>query len=98
MRKKVLLAILGLFFASAMFSKDYIVSTKHTSLIFKAEKGEKSIFQYYGSKIDNISDVYNAGLNMNMETYPAFGLNNKLEKVVAIIQPDGNMSLDLVVG
>ncbi len=97
MRKKVLLAILGLFFASAMFSKDYIVSTKHTSLIFKAEKGEKSIFQYYGSKIDNISDVYNAGLNMNMETYPAFGLNNKLEKVVAITQPDGNMSLDLVV-
>lgn len=97
MRKKVLLAILGLSFTSVVFSKDYVVSTQNTSLIFKAEKGKKSIFQYYGSKIDNISDVYNAGLNMNIETYPAFGLNNKLEKVVAITQPDGNMSLDLVV-
>lgn len=34
---------------------------------------------------------------MQMETYPAFGLNTSHEKVVAITQPDGNMSLDLVV-
>lgn len=97
MLKRILFTTIGLFFVSTIFSKDYIVSTKNTSLVFKAEKGSKSIFQYYGSKIDSISDIYNAGLNMQMETYPAFGLNTSHEKVVAITHPDGNMSLDLVV-
>lgn len=97
MLKRILFTTIGLFFVSTIFSKDYIVSTKNTSLVFKAEKGSKSIFQYYGSKIDSISDIYNAGLNMQMETYPAFGLNTSHEKVVAITQPDGNMTLDLVV-
>lgn len=97
MLKKILFTTIGLFFVSTIYSKDYIVKTKNTSLVFKAEKGSKPIFQYYGSKIDSISDIYNAGLNMQMETYPAFGLNTSHEKVVAITQPDGNMSLDLVV-
>lgn len=97
MLKKILFTTIGLLFVSTTFSKDYIVSTKNTSLVFKAEKGSKSMFQYYGSKIDSISDIYNAGLNMQIETYPAFGLNTSHEKVVAITQPDGNMSLDLTV-
>ena len=68
MIKRLLFTTLCLLAASASFPKDYIVSTPNTSLVFKAEKGEKSIFQYYGSKIDSISDVYNAGLNMGVET------------------------------
>lgn len=97
MIKRLLFTTLCLLAASASFPKDYIVSTPNTSLVFKAEKGEKSIFQYYGSKIDSISDVYNAGLNMGVETCPAFGLNTNFEKIVAITQPDGNMSFDLAV-
>lgn len=98
MKTKQLLSALGLLLiCSSAFSKDYIVSTKNSSLVIKAEKGGKSLFQYYGSKIENAKEIYNAGLNMGVETYPAFGLNTNFEKVVAITQADGNMTLDLIV-
>lgn len=97
MIKKLFLTTISFLVFSSVYSKDYVVSTPNTSLVFKAEKGGKSIFQYYGSRIDDTSDIYNAGLNMEVETYPAFGLNTNFEKAVAITQSDGNMSLDLIV-
>lgn len=80
-------------------AKDYLVSTRNTSMLISANIGEKSKIQYYGSNIsDNeIQSIYDSGLAMNADSYPAFGLNTSGEKAVAVTHADGNMSLDLVV-
>jgi alpha-galactosidase len=52
-----------------------------------------------GVSIDpgQIQSIYDAGLVLNANSYPAFGLQTVGEKAIAITQPDGNMSLDLAV-
>ncbi len=44
---------------------------------------------------EQVQHVYDAGLALNSESYPAFGLRSLGEKAVAMTQLDGNMSLDL---
>ncbi len=82
-----------------LLAQDYLVSTPNTSLLLTATPGEKSKFQYYGSRIgkEDIPSVYNSGLAFGVESYPTFGLNTPGEKAMAVTHPDGNMSLDLVV-
>ena len=64
-----------------------------------ANAGEPSKMQYYGVSIapGQIQSIYDAGLVLNANSYPAFGLQTVGEKAIAITQPDGNMSLDLAV-
>lgn len=83
--------------SSSLFAKDYLISTARTSLLISAEPGEKSKIQYYGELITpgQIQQVYDAGLALQAESYPAFGLRSLGEKAIAMTQPDGNMSLDL---
>lgn len=96
--KYVLLAAMGLL-SSSLFAKDYLISTPETSLLITANVGEKSKIQYYGVAIspNQIQSIYDTGLALNAESYPAFGLQTVGEKAIAITQPDGNMSLDLAV-
>lgn len=70
--KKNIVMLCLLTFAASSFGKDYLISTSTTSLLLSAEKGQKSKIQYYGTRIDDVKDVYNSGLNMNYESYPAF--------------------------
>lgn len=80
-------------------AKDYLISTNQTSLLIKADQGQMSSIQYYGSRIDakDISSVYDAGQAFWSNSYPAFGLHSWGEKAIEVVLPDGNMSLDLVV-
>lgn len=93
-----LLITLGLF-SSSLPAQDYLVSTPNTSLMIKATPGEKVKIQYYGSKIgvNDIQSIYNTGVAFNADGYPTFGLQTMGEKAMAVTQPDGNMSLDLMV-
>ena len=88
---------MAMLLSSSLFAKDYLISTPRTSLLISAEAGEKSKIQYYGVAItpEQIQHIYDAGLALNSESYPAFGLRSLGEKAIAMIQPDGNMSLDL---
>lgn len=95
--KKNIVMLCLLTFAASSFGKDYLISTSKTSLLLSAEKGQKAKIQYYGTRIDDAKDVYNSGLNMNYESYPAFGLDCIKEKAIAVTHDDGNMSLDLYV-
>ena len=95
--KKNIFTLCLLALSVSSFSKDYLISTPKTSFLFSAEKGQKSKVQYYGTRIDDVKDVYNSGLNMNYESYPAFGLDCIKEKAIAVTHNDGNMSLDLFV-
>ena len=79
------------------WADNYIVSTPHTSLVVTADKGKAPLFQFYGSKVTNAQKVFDAGMALKQPSYPAFGLHTDGEKAVTIQQPDGNMTLDLVV-
>lgn len=79
------------------WADNYIVSTPHTSLVVTADKGKAPLFQFYGSKVTNAQEVFDAGMALKQPSYPAFGLHTEGEKAVTIQQPDGNMTLDLVV-
>lgn len=83
--------------SSSIWAKDYLISTPRTSMLITANEGEKSKIQYYGTRLSDVNDVYDLGVNLNAESYPAFGLRSMGEKAVAITHADGNMSLDLVV-
>ena len=97
--KQSLIAAIGLLLSSSLFAKDYLISTSKTSLLITANAGEPSKMQYYGVSIapGQIQSIYDAGLVLNANSYPAFGLQTVGEKAIAITQPDGNMSLDLAV-
>lgn len=93
------LLLLGALSAGTLSAKDYLVSTRHTSLLIKADEGKQARFQYYGTRIaeNEIDDIYNAGLAYWAETYPCFGISSYGEKAFAVAHSDGNMSVDLVV-
>lgn len=93
------LLLLGALSAGTLAAKDYLVSTRHTSLLIKADEGKQARFQYYGTKIaeNEIDGIYNAGLAYWAETYPCFGISSYGEKAFAVAHSDGNMSVDLVV-
>ena len=97
--KQSLIAAIGLLLSSSLFAKDYLISTSKTSLLITANAGEPSKMQYYGVSIapGQIQSIYDAGLVLNANSYPAFGLQTVGEKAIAITQLDGNMSLDLAV-
>lgn len=93
------LLLLGALSAGALSAKDYLVSTRHTSLLIKADEGKQARFQYYGTRIaeNEIDGIYDAGLAYWAETYPCFGISSYGEKAFAVAHSDGNMSVDLVV-
>ena len=99
MKTKLLLILTLGTCACGLHAKDYLISTPNTSLLITATPGEKSKFQYYGSRISeqDIQGVYDSGLGFGVESYPVFGLNTPGERAMAVAHPDGNMSLDLVV-
>lgn len=99
MKTKIYFLITSIFFSSSLLAKDYLISTLNTSLLVKAVPGEKVKTQYYGSRIslNDIQSVYDAGIAFEADSYPTFGLQTMGEKAMAATQPDGNMSLDLVV-
>ena len=98
MKKTVLLSFL-LMTASAISAENYLISTGKTSLLITAEKGGKPMYQYYGSRIGQteIQGIFDAGLALNAETYPAFGVKTANEKAIAVQHNDGNMTLDLAI-
>ena len=99
MKTKLLLILTLGTCACGLHAKDYLISTPNTSLLITATPGEKSKFQYYGSRISeqDIQGVYDSGLVFGVESYPVFGLTTPGERAMAVAHPDGNMSLDLVV-
>lgn len=93
----LLLSLLSCSFVAK--AENYLLSTPNTSLVITADKGEKSLFQYYGVRLEqkDIQGIFDTGMALNTETYPTFGINSYGEKAIQISFPDGNMSLDLFV-
>ena len=96
--KSLLIVALGVL-SGNLSAKDYLLSTPNTSLLITANPGEKSKYQYYGSRISekDIQGIYDSSLAFGVESYPVFGVNTAGERAMAVTHADGNMSLDLVV-
>lgn len=100
MKKSIIYSVLmGLLAAGNVSAKDYLISTRNTSLVISADEGEMSKFQYYGIKLseNEVSGIYDAGIAFNSESYPAFGIRSGGEKAFSVTHNDGNMSVDLAV-
>ena len=84
-------------------ARDYVVQTPRTSLVLNVEEGKKPLWVYYGSRVEasQTEQLRSAGLALERESYPAFGLIESMdklgEKAMAVTHADGNMSLDLAV-
>ena len=97
--KMLLALVLGASLSGQSFAKDYLISTPNTSLLLTAEPGHKSMFRYYGSRIEtaDIQSIYASGRAFGSQSYPVFGISTSGERAMAVIHADGNPSLDLVV-
>lgn len=93
----LLLIVWGAF--SSANAQDYLISTPNTSLLLTAKPGETARVQYYGTRIekDRIQQIYDAGLALRSESYPAFGIHSYNDKAIQVTHVDGNMSLEMVV-
>lgn len=97
---KIVKTILLLFFAPAVLygtSVDEIITieTKNTIMLFTGHPGKKFLFQFYGDKVNDASQVIRSMTGMNEEVYPAFGIECSKEKALQVTHSDGNMSADL---
>ena len=92
-----LVAVFGC--GTASMAKDYVLSTGHTSIVVNADVKKKAYIQYYGTRLDgdHTGGLYDAGLALWSDSYPAFGIHSGGEKALALTHPDGNMSTDLAV-
>lgn len=97
--KKVFMFLLLFMSVGTIHGENYLISTQNTSLLITAENGQKPKYQYYGSRIEptDIQGIFDAGLALDVDAYPAFGVNTANEKAIAVMHNDGNMTLDLAV-
>ena len=97
--KKLFMFFSLLLAVGAVSAENYLISTAKTSLLVTANEGERPKYQYYGARIEkgDIQGIFDSGLALDVESYPAFGLKTANEKAIAVQHNDGNMTLDLAV-
>ena len=97
--KKLFMFFSLLLAAGAANAENYLISTAKTSLLVTATDGERPKYQYYGARIEqsDVQGIFDSGLALDVESYPAFGLKTANEKAIAVQHNDGNMTLDLAV-
>lgn len=83
----------------ARSQQDVLISTKNTSLLLLAKKGEPLKFAYYGDRIagDEVGEVWKAGIAYDRHAYPSFNSWCPEECAILVQHADGDISLDLVV-
>ena len=97
--KKLFMFFSLLLAAGVANAENYLISTAKTSLLVTATEGERPKYQYYGARIEqsDVQGIFDSGLALDVESYPAFGLKTANEKAIAVQHNDGNMTLDLAV-
>lgn len=95
-RQILLLAVLTLCVAGIAHAEDILISTPSTSMLLKADVGQPLHFSYYGERITDVNQVYDAS-SLWEEAYPAFGRGCLDITALSVRHADGNMSTELVV-
>ncbi len=73
----------------------YVVETKNNVMVFTGTIDGKFNFQYYGQKVNDVTQIVKSGIGLNEDAYPAFGLECTEEKALQVTHSDGNLSVDL---
>ena len=94
--KNLFIILTLLLFTSSVYAEEFLLSTPRTSLLLTGEKDGQLYLHYFGRRVLDPSDIWNSGNGMlYREAYPQFGLDCTLEPAMAVMYPDGNLSLDL---
>lgn len=94
--KNLFIILTLLLFTSSVCAEEFLLSTPRTSLLLTGEKDGQLCLHYFGRRVNDPADIWNSGNGMlHREAYPQFGLDCTLEPAMAVMYPDGNLSLDL---
>lgn len=91
----VLLLSVANFMCAEIPKGTFLVETENTMMVFSGKPDGKFFFQYYGTRLDDVSLIEKSGIGANMEAYPTFGIECREEKALQVTHADGNMSVDL---
>lgn len=82
----------------AKLEQDVLISTRNTSLLLLAKKGEPVRFAYYGERLadEEATQIWQLGISENRIAYPSFSSWPPEEYTVSAQHADGSISLDLV--
>ena len=91
------LSLLFIMFSSLVqANKRIVVSTCNTQMIFSVNEKDELKYDYYGLRLSDINDIFNAKINHDVEAFKGYGLRSN-DGVVAIraTHGDGNSSVVL---
>lgn len=84
--------------APSLSAKLVKIDTKSTTMLLDAVKGKKLKYMYYGTLLsDSDTAAIRAAVGKGQNAYPDYGMLGPDETAIAMIQPDGNRTLNLVV-
>lgn len=92
---KKLLILAALLTTATAWADDISVSTPQTTLLLSYTEGQPLHFAYYGERVEQTTDVYDA-YSMWEDAYPAFGRGLLDPTALSVTHADGNMSTELV--
>ncbi len=75
--------------------ENIVVNTNSTQMVLKVDKSKNLKFEYYGTKLKAIDDLFNANANSNVDAYPAFGLNPDKAIAIRVKHADNDLTLVL---
>lgn len=95
--KRAILAAVMCAAAISVSAENIDISTKSTTLLLEAEKGQELKILYYGPKLSSTDLQAVENTAQKLSAYPVYGLNCPAEAALSVTHADGNMTLQLVV-
>lgn len=78
-------------------AEEILLSTRTSSLLVSADKGQVPRFRYFGSRINNPQEAYDARITLSEPLYPEFGGQCSRETAIQVVHADGSLSLEMIV-
>ena len=99
MKKLLVLAWAGaaLLSGGMLRADNLLLSTRNSSLLLTAEKGQTPLFQSFGARVASPDDILASGAAFGDAAYPQFGAQCYREVAIQATHGDGSMSLELAV-
>ncbi len=74
--------------------ENIIINTNTTQMVLRVDANKHLNFEYYGKKIQDLNNLFDAKSNIHTDAFPAFGINP--DKLIAIRATHGNGDMTLV--
>lgn len=78
-------------------AEEILLSTRTSSLLVSADKGQSPRFRYFGSRINDPQEAYDARITLSEPLYPEFGGQCSRETAIQVVHADGSLSLEMIV-